>query len=48
MIAILQELLGVTGYEYILIWVSVCIITISIYCLFKVLLTILLRVGGYD
>ena len=48
MLETIQNILGITGYEYLVIWVCVVILTISIYCMFKVLLTILLRVGGYD
>ena len=48
MVGIIQEILGIEGYEYIIIWVCAVVITISIYCLFKVLLKILLRVGGYE
>lgn len=49
MLEILQELIGLpTGYEYMLVWLALVIITISIYCLFKILLTVLLRVGGYE
>lgn len=48
MVDIINDILGITGYDYLVIWISCVILTISIYCLFKVLLTILLRVGGYD
>lgn len=48
MVDIIKDILGVEGYDFIIIWVCLVVITISIYCLFKVLLTILLRVGGYD